>query len=241
MTRTPDRIFQAAARDLLLQRIEQQGRVDAHAALRPATPPPREWLRSAVATLLVGGVVAAAWLAVAGLQQGQPQPPRPVGAASTTRPTPPPSLAPTRGPTQIVSAPAPVETPAPSDAPPPSGSPAVPALITPAGWHEVTRPELHAWVLQRGISADDPANQAIWEQETWADIRCMAGKGYLYDPIDQADDDRTTGVGLSTLSAGQRNGFQVALDGPATDAPYDWRTAGCHGASVHAAGKDHAN
>jgi hypothetical protein len=118
-------------------------------------------------------------------------------------------------------------------------------LITPAGWHAVSRTELHAFVQAKQISADDPANQAVWEQETWSDIRCMAGKGFVYDPVDQWSEDSTTSstdpIGLKSLTAAQQQAFSDALWGPPTDAAYDWQKAGCHGVSVHEAGQDHAN
>lgn len=238
MTGTPDRLFQSAARDALIERIDQE-RVTGPASRSPSGAPAADWLRTAFATLLVGGAVAAVWVVVAGLQPPHPDSPRPAAVASpsTARPTAP-----------ATSAPAPDPSPSPSAttnmSPPPAeaATPTVPVLVTPAGWHQVTRAELHAYVLARGISADDPANQAVWEQETWSDVLCMAGKGYVYDPVDQGRENLPAAqAGLNSLTPEQRKDFQAALWGPSSDAPYAWDAAGCHGVSVHEAGRDDAH
>lgn len=241
MTRTPDRAFQAAARDALIERIDRQPVAAGPATRDSSAPPPRDWLRTGFATLLVGGVVAAAWVVVAGVQQDRPDHPRPAAVASpsTARPTPPPTSTPMSTPTPD---PSPSAT-GTADASPPSVDPVptTPALITPAGWHRVTRAELHGFVLAQQISADDPANQAVWEQETWSDVLCMAGKGYVYDPVDQGRENLPAAqAGLNSLTAEQRKDFDAALYGPPSDAPYAWDTAGCHGISVHEAGRDEA-
>ena len=237
MTRIPDRTFQAAAREALLARVEQPDAVP-----RSATTPSRERLRTAFATLLVIGVVATAWLVLAGVQAGRPVAPRPIGAASTSTSSPaPPSSTPSPDPAPTTTRGTPAPTTQGSPAPTTPDTPPAPRLITPAGWHEVTRAELHAFVLAKQISSDDPANQAIWEQETWTDVRCMAAKGFVYDPVDQWNEDSTTTTGVRSLTTDQQQAYDVALYGPPSVAPYDWRKAGCHGASVHLAGQDHAN
>jgi hypothetical protein len=90
------------------------------------------------------------------------------------------------------------------------------------------------------IGKEDPTNGAIWEEQAWLDKQCMATKGYLFDPISQANETATS-VADSGLTAEQLQGYQDAMYGPQTDAPYDWRTAGCHGISVHETGQDNAH
>ena len=113
-------------------------------------------------------------------------------------------------------------------------------LIGHAGWREVTRAQLHEYVSTSATLQRDPANAEIWEEQAWLDIRCMASQGYLYDPIrDAQDEGRTAGDG--GLTTQQLRGFNTALWGPPSDGPYDWRTAGCHGRSVHETGQDNAH
>lgn len=149
--------------------------------------------------------------------------------ASTAVPTEAPSEAPTEAPTE---APSETATPAPSDTVTPSRP-----LITPTGWHLKTRSELHDWVMTLPWAGEDPANTAIWEQENWTDIQCMAEHGFVFDP----EGEQSSGANPPGLTADQQIAFNDALDGPRTDASYDWRTAGCHGRSVHLAGQDNAH
>lgn len=110
-------------------------------------------------------------------------------------------------------------------------------LVATTGAQVRTRAELHAWVRTRSWALQDPANAAVWEQQAWLDIGCMARAGFLYDPITNAEQD-AEGVGLTDA---QRAAYAAALYGPPTSAPYDWRTAGCHGRSVHLTGQDDAH
>lgn len=71
------------------------------------------------------------------------------------------------------------------------------------------------------------------------DTACMADHGFLYDP------EFVLSAGLAAQHAGltdaQYAAFQVALTGPGAPGPYDWRTAGCQGRSVHLTGQDAAD
>lgn len=110
-------------------------------------------------------------------------------------------------------------------------------LIAPAGSRQITRGDLHAWAASRPFSGQDPANDAVWEQQQWLDIRCMARKGFLEDPTNPSLQEHEVSAD-DGLTQQQADAYSVAMYGPPTDAPYDWRTAGCHGRSVHLTGQD---
>lgn len=91
---------------------------------------------------------------------------------------------------------------------------------------------------------EDPANAAIWEEQAWLDMQCMAGKGYLYDPLAEQTDEARHNPGERTdtgLTKQQQRGYQLAFWGKNTVVPYDWHDAGCHGRSVHLTGQDNAH
>jgi hypothetical protein len=110
-------------------------------------------------------------------------------------------------------------------------------LVGARGSMPITRAQLHAWLVSRPSSGGDTR---IWEAETWLDIRCMARKGFLEDPTNPSVQMREIGEG-DGLTKRQLAAYEAALYGPPTDAPYDWRTAGCHGRSVHLMGQDDAH
>ncbi len=149
-------------------------------------------------------------------------------AAPTTAPTPAvrttddPSTDPSGAPDPTAAAPQPSVAPTSSSAPT--------GLITPTGWHVITRAQLHAYVVASSFSA-------VWEEQAWLDMQCMAKQGFVYDPTARGGEPGAS----SGLTAAQQDAYEVAMYGPRTDQPYDWRTAGCHGASVHETGMDDAN
>lgn len=71
---------------------------------------------------------------------------------------------------------------------------------------------------------DDPHG---WLAEAVIDVRCMADKGYYYDPFDHGPESDPSDPSL--LAFFGRTG--------AVDA-YRWQDAGCHGLSVHETGND---
>jgi hypothetical protein len=171
-----------------------------------------------LAALLVGVFIAAPSIAQT-LQQ-----PAEVTAAGAT---PPATEAAATAPRPAVTSPSPTSTY--------SGP-----LIAPRGAHQITRRQLHSWVVSRPFAGEDPENDAIWEQQQWLDIQCMAGKGFLDDPTNPSVESHPVST-ADGLTAKQAHAYVVAMDGPETDAPYDWRTAGCHGRSVHVTGQDNAH
>ena len=117
---------------------------------------------------------------------------------------------------------------------PPVPTPSAPydgPLIAPFGSSDITRAQLHAAVIAKPWYADDPQNSAIWERQQWITKQCMAKRGFLYDPILETID-------VTSLTLAQQKAMAVALGGPRTDAPYNWRTAGCVGLAVHLTGMD---
>lgn len=126
-----------------------------------------------------------------------------------------------------------------SGSPTPTKTPYAGLLIAPDGWHTVTREQLHAYVDPE--SADDPANAAIVEEQDWLDIQCMAEHGYLYDPTATTNTDRVYNAPYRGLTDAEQKGYDTAYWGPDSIAPYNWRTAGCHGRSVHLTGQDDAH
>ncbi|GAA2750080.1 hypothetical protein [Amnibacterium kyonggiense] len=164
---------------------------------------------------------------------------RPVPATSTAVPTTsPPETTSTPATTPPVADPTPTNAPT-SDAPVPTGTPTAPStppatLITPTGFQRISRAQLHAFVVGLGSSGND----AVWEEQNWLDIQCMADHGFVYDPIADYRDPLGWKKGLTTA---QQQAYDAALFGPPQSGAYDWRTAGCHGLSVHETGQDNAN
>ena len=91
---------------------------------------------------------------------------------------------------------------------------------------------IRTWALSLGYGE-------VWAEQAVLDTGCMAEHGFLYDP----EFDHSAGLAAQKvgLTAAQYQAFQDALYGPQTGAAYDWRTAGCHGRSVHLTGQDGAN
>lgn len=249
-TTTDDR--DAALRELLVARVE----ASRAPGTRSAAPGPREpgrrdvaWVTGVVATAVVVGTVAV-------LTVPRPEPTAPAGLTmnrtsipTTASPTAPPPSTATPAPAEATTPPPTAVAPTPPPATPTDRATATTApstaapggtLIARTGWHVITRAELHAYVSSSPIFADDAANAAVWEEQAWLDIGCMADKGYVYDPIAEHRDGEA-GSASDGLTAAQRAGYAVAMYGPETDAPYDWRTAGCHGLSVHETGMDDAH
>ena len=163
----------------------------------------------------------------------------PVGATTPAVPAPSTSASATPAPsaTAATTFPSPTGAPTPSTPPPSTATPSTPAtepsttpaggLVAPAGAVQRTDAEIRAYAAGRGFTD-------VWAQQGILDRDCMAEHGFLYDPEQ----------GLATpsgLTAADRTAYEVALLGPSTSAPYDWRTAGCHGASVHETGQDNVN
>ncbi|HEY8318896.1 MAG TPA: hypothetical protein VIG76_08700 [Amnibacterium sp.] len=229
----------AALRRLLIDRVEAT-------AVPNRTSTARSTSRHPLGTGLVTAFVSIAVVAVSAtaLVLGEAPHTAPAGApkhgtgpdtglttpvtSSPTPTTPDPSPSPV--------APSPAQTTTAPD-PAPSGTT---QLITHAGWHDITRDQLHSYVVATSWGMGDPTNGAIWEEQAWLDKQCMASKGYLFDPISVGRGTGTT-YGDSGLTPEQLQGYQEAMYGPSTDAPYDWRTAGCHGLSVHETGQDNAH
>jgi hypothetical protein len=240
MTRTaPDPVLAAAVQEELERRVRAHRRGSASPDRAR-----RRWMTELAA--IAGLVVLATGIAV-GVTSSHPWSDgggAPIGAVT-------PSVvpvAPTDGPQPSSPEPsptssAPTSRPAsgtlPTSVPVPTGSPTSPAaatggpstpvsaLIAPAGAVRRSDAEIRADAAARGFTD-------VWAEQGILDRDCMADHGFLYDPE----------LGLaapSGLSSSDRAAYEVALLGPASDAPYDWRTAGCHGASVHATGQDGAH
>jgi hypothetical protein len=253
---TPDPVFAAAAR-LELERRVRAARPDAGAVgvMLPFRPR-RAWRMELAA---IAGVVALVAGVAAGVQALRPAltDDRVPAIADTRTADPRPSLLPTSTPTAspttdapVPTAPAVTPTTPPATLPPTSAPPTTPpptaptrtattpppatssALIGPSGAQRRSEAELRAWGSTIGASS-------AWIGEVVLDTRCMAEHGFLYD----AEFEYTHGVvGVRNgMSADQYARYDEAEHGPQTDAPYDWRSAGCHGLSVHAMQKDDAN
>lgn len=246
---TPDPVFAAAARAELERRV-RASRPDA-GAITVSMPfrPRRAWRMELAA---IAGVLALVAGVAAGVQALRPaltgdQAP----AVMDTRTADPlPSLLPTGTPTPAPATSAPVATsppPAPvtTTAPPvapttppptdpvltttPPPSPSSGTLIGPAGAKVRSEAETRAW-------ADSLGYGSIWTEQVVLDTQCMADHGFLYD----MEFERSAGTAASNagMTKAQADAWQAAMYGPPSDAPYDWRTAGCHGRSVHLTGQD---
>jgi hypothetical protein len=237
---TPDPVFATAAQAELERRI--RARRSTSTASRSRRPWVMELAAVAGVLALVGGVA----LGVAALrpsldrggapigsvtQAASPEPtvdpsasplvPPAIAVPPTTPPTAPATGAPpTSKPTSTPTAPTP-----PSTAPPVSGG----ALVGPTGAQQRSSAAIRTWALSLGYGD-------VWAEQAVLDASCMAGQGFLHDPEFM----RAAGVAEkhAGLSDAQYQAYQVALYGPETTAPYDWRTAGCHGRSVHLTGQD---
>lgn len=105
-------------------------------------------------------------------------------------------------------------------------------LIGPTGAEQRSEAELRAWGSSLG-------NSDVWVEQVVLDTRCMADHGFLYD----AEFDHSAGAAArrAGMTDAQYAAYDAAMYGPPSDAPYDWRTAGCHGRSVHLTGQDDAH
>lgn len=94
MTRTPDRTFQAAARDALVAEVENTER-PGEARLETAGPAPRSVVRVGIAILIAGGTIAAAWLGIIAVRDHRLSAAPPAATHHAVSPTPsaPPSAA----------------------------------------------------------------------------------------------------------------------------------------------------
>jgi hypothetical protein len=109
-------------------------------------------------------------------------------------------------------------------------------LIAMEGARSLTRAQLHDWTVE---NTDGSANAAIGEQQDWLTIQCMAARGFLYDPTLDGSQGLERGKTWG-LTQHQLQGYRLALWGQnvSSSKPYNWRTAGCHGQSVHLTGQD---
>ncbi|MFD1720441.1 hypothetical protein [Amnibacterium endophyticum] len=207
----------AALRSLLVERADAARPRRRRAGARPTAVDPGR-VRMAVVT----GAVLAAVIAVSAAvlsTTGSPSPVAPAGQSSSA-----PSPTPTRTP-----------TPSRTSTPVASATPEAP-LIAKRGAQVRTRAELHAAVQSDPILRGN----AIWEEQAWIKIGCMAEQGFLYDPVAEMRGGEAASRD-DGLTAQQEAAFEVAMYGPDTSGPYDWRTAGCNGLAVHETGQDHAN
>ncbi len=208
----------AALRRLLVERADADGR--RQGARNTSTPPsfvraPGRFRVAAVTGAVLVAVVAGSALVLDAVHV-------PPSGTSPSRVAPVPARSTAAPPTR---------TP-----PPDASAPSVAGLIAKRGAQPRTRAQLHAFVQADPVLAGN----SIWEEQAWLKIGCMAEEGFLYDPITEADRDGSS-TGDDGLTPAQAVAFQVALYGPQTDEPYDWRTAGCDGLAVHETGQDHAN
>lgn len=238
---TPDPVFAAAARAEVEARIRA---VAGTAALdrRPRRP----WVMELGAVAGIAVLAAGIAVGVHTLQPAFDQGGAPAGSVtqsvpSTADPTASPLPSPTETPTSTPQTAAPptaptTETPteAPTTPPPPSTAPTTPPatsspLIGPTGAQQRSSAEIRSWALGLGFGE-------IWAEQAVLDASCMADHGFRYDPEFEHD------AGVAAQHAGltdeQYAAFQVAEYGSDTNLPYDWRTAGCHGRSVHLTGQD---
>jgi hypothetical protein len=74
------------------------------------------------------------------------------------------------------------------------------------------------------VDLDDPHG---WLAEAVIEVRCMADKGYYYDPFDHGPESDPSDPSLLAFY-----GHTGAVDA------YRWQDAGCHGLSVHETGND---
>ncbi|GAA4736189.1 hypothetical protein GCM10025783_02850 [Amnibacterium soli] len=253
---TPDPVFAAAARAELERRV-RAARPDAGAVALSLPFRPRKTWRTEFAA--IAGVLVLVAGAAAGVQALRPAltgdqapavvdtqtaAPRP-SLVPTGTPTPPPTTS--APPTSAPPAPTTRTTTAPPTAPPPTSAPPVaptesattpptPAsssgLIGATGARQRSDAELRAWGASLG-------NGDIWIEQLVLDTHCMAEHGFIYDA--QFEYSASLAAQRAGMTDAQYAAYQVAMDGPPRSGPYDWRTAGCHGLSVHVTGQDHAN
>jgi hypothetical protein len=247
MSRTnPDPVFAAAARAELERRV---GSSSAAPVRR------RPWVMELTAVagvlLLVGGIAVGVTALRPALDAGG----APVGSTTqsptststpTTTPTPDPSATPdvpastavptspaaTAPPTRSTTTTAPAAPVPTAPATTPPATTGTSALVGPTGAQQRSAAEIRAWAASVG-------NSDVWAEQAVLDTSCMAEHGFLYDP----EFDSSAGLAAQKvgLTAAQYQAFQDAYYGPQTGAAYDWRTAGCHGRSVHLTGQDDAN
>lgn len=172
---------------------------------------PRRRPQAVLVTGLVAAVVAGVSVAV--VVNGPTQNEAGGTAVASTTPAAAPSTTPTSTPDDPYSGP----------------------LIAMDGAHSLTRAQLHAWAVRRG----DSATTKIGEEQDWLTIQCMAAQGYLYDPTFEGVQGLERGKTWG-LTPKQLLGYRTALWGTESSKPYNWRTAGCHGRSVHLTGQDDA-
>ena len=72
-----------------------------------------------------------------------------------------------------------------------------------------SRPELHAFVEADPILQGD----AVWEEQAWLKIGCMAEAGFLYDPVTETSRGESGGED-DGLTASEAAAFEVAMYGP---------------------------
>ena len=252
---TPDPVFAAAARAELERRV-RASRPDAGTIAVSMPFRPRRGWRTELAA--IAGVLALVAGVAAGVQAlrpaltGEEVP----AVVATQTADPRPTLVPTRTPTPAptTSAPAVTTTPpvptTPTTTPPPTAPTSPPpttptrttttpppttasgGLIGPTGARQRSEAETRAW-------ADSLGYGSIWTEQVVLDTRCMADHGFVYD----MEFERSAGTSAATagMTAAQASAWEAAMYGPPSDAAYDWRTAGCHGRSVHLTGQDDAN
>lgn len=247
---TPDPVFAAAARAELERRV-RASRPDAGAIAVSMPFRPRKGWRMELAAIagvlaLVAGVAAGVQAlrpaltgddapAVVDTQTAAPRPtlvptttptPAPTTSAPVTTPPPPAPTRTSAPPAVAVTPPPTTPTPTRTTTPPPPASSG--GLIGATGAKERSEAELRAWGKSTGADA-------IWIDQIVLDTQCMADHGFIDDPELTYSAPASDRVGLTDA---QYAAYEVALYGPKTDAPYDWRTAGCHGRSVHLTGQD---
>lgn len=246
MSRTaPDPVFAAAAR----AEVEQRVRATAPDGARPDRRP---WVMELGAIAGVAVLVAGIAVGVTHLRPHLDEGSAPAGAvtrsaAPTTEPptspvAPPTSEAPTSPPPSTTPPPTPPTEPptAPSvrtTAPPTAATTTPPpatatTLVGPTGAERRTSAEIRTWALSIGSSE-------IWAEQAVLDTTCMAEHGFLHDP--ELGYREGIGAERTGMTDAQYAAYRIAEYGPQTDAPYDWRTAGCHGRSVHLTGQDDAH
>jgi hypothetical protein len=248
---TPDPVFAAAARAELERRVRasrpETGTIAVSMPFRPRKGWRMELAAIAGVLALVAGVAAGVQAlrpaltgedvpAVVDTQTADPRPTlvptsTPTPAPTTSAPavtTPPPAPTRTSAPPAVAVTPPPT-TPAPTrtTTPPPPASSG--GLIGATGAKVRSEAELRAWGPT--IGADD-----IWIDQIVLDTACMADHGFRYDA--EFEYSAGTAAERAGMTAAQSAAWQAAMYGPPSDAPYDWRTAGCHGRSVHLTGQD---
>jgi hypothetical protein len=241
---TPDPVFAAAAR----AEVERRVRLSSGSAERSVRRP---WVMELTAIAGVAAIVGGVAFGIGALRPVFDPAEVPAGTVTqsaaptadpspvvTDSPTAVPTGTPTGTPTGAATTPPPVAVTTPPTTPPTSSTPTTPppatssVLIGPSGAKERSGAEIRAWALSIGSGA-------IWAEQAVLDTACMKDAGFIWDP------EFNYHSGLAAEHAGmtdaQAEAYDVAEDGPQTDLPYDWRTAGCHGRSVHVTGQDDAH